>query len=169
MFTTLFNWLSGFRPPHPLDNGEKEIVEKLQMYEHRLRAWQWKVFYTMSYLTIVSWMIFVVLTTGIPAFGVSRVTWAGEIDGKVIAAVQPVADEVSSIKGKLAAIKLTQDQATLVNLKQQLFETKVAHCKAKKLKPLEQNNPYTNRLAELQDAFFALTGRAYPLPICDDL
>lgn len=157
------------RPPHPLDNGGKDSdpAYRAQLYEVRVRDWHWRINHTVLSLVLFCGMLVWALSpAGLPMIG--AVAWANATDQKIQAAVNPIKSKVDEIAQQTKAIKDAQDAKELADLRQKLFETRVAQCKARG-KGQSDSNPYTDRMRELQELHFNLTRTYYQPSACEDL
>jgi len=160
------------RPPHPLDNNgakDGDPVYRAQLYEVRVRDWHWRINNMVLLITMfLGMLIWALSPTGLPMLG--AIAWANTVDQKIQAAVNPIQSKVDKIAQQTDQIKAQQDAAELSNLRQKLFETRVAQCKARAQgKDRGGNNPYTDRMQELQSLHYNLTHSYYQAPACEDL
>ena len=157
------------RPPHPLDNGGKDSDPsyRAQLYEVRVRDWHWRINHTVLSLSLFCLVLIWALSpAGLPMLG--GIAWANSTDQKIQSVVQPLQMKVDEIARQTKQIKEQQDTKELADLRQKLFETRVAQCKAR-TKGSSSDNPYSERMRELQELHFNLTRAYYQPSLCDDL
>lgn len=157
------------RPPHPLDNGgaDADLAYRTQLYETRVREWRWRMNHTLLGVVCFCLMLLWALSpAGVPMLG--SIAWANGTDEKIKTAVAPIQSKVDEIAAQTKAIKDRQVAKDLSDLRQKLFETRVAQCRARG-KGEVKDNPYTIRMGELQDLHWALTQTYYLAAACEDL
>lgn len=157
------------RPPHPLDNGESkgDRAYQSQVYEVRVRGWQWRINHTVLSIVGFCFILMMALSpTGLPMLG--AIAWANPIEQKIQTAITPIQKKMEEISQQTQAIKDQQDEKDLADLRQKLFETRIAQCKARALKRGEAG-PYTQRMGELQALHYKLTKTYYTPADCEDL
>jgi hypothetical protein len=156
------------RPPHPLDNGGKDSdpVYRAQLYEVRQRGWQWRINHTVLCVVMFCMLMVWALTSprGLPIVG--AIAWANDTDAKIKAAIDPVQGKLDEISRQMEHIKKHQDSKEFDDLRQKLFETRIAQCQARSPKG---NNPYASKMNELQQQYHALTNTWYTPDSCEDL
>ena len=156
------------RPPHPLDNGGKDAdpAYRAQLYEVRQRGWQWRINHTVLCIVFFCFMIAWALLTpnGLPIAG--AIAWANDTDAKIEKAVTPIQQKLNEIVKQTEDIKKQQDAKEFNDLRQKLFETRIAQCQARSPKG---NNPYAAKMNELQQQYHNLTGAWYAPDNCEDL
>lgn len=159
------------RPPHPLDDGGKDSdpVYRAQLYEVRVRDWRWRVNHTVLILALFALaVIWAVSPGGLPMLG--AIAWANGTDLKIQAAINPLQNKVDKIEQQTRQIKEQQENKELNDLRQKLFETRIAQCKARgNGKGNGGDNPYSNKMRELQDLYFSLAHVYYSVSDCADL
>jgi hypothetical protein len=163
MLGELFNVL---KPPHPLDYGG----ESTPLYQSKLRAWHWRVNNTLLIVVcILGTLIAAALPGGIPMLG--SLAWAGDTENKIEAAVNPIKSAIDKVEQQTREIKEQQKAKELADLRQKLFETRIAQCKARAQKGFGDSgsNPYSLRMGELQALHFGLTSTYYNPSDCADL
>lgn len=168
MLADLFGFL---RPPHPTDSDNPDAAVRALVYESRRRAWEWRINNTLILVVcfgaLISWGL---LPGGLPLLG--SIAWAGDTDQRIKAAVNPIQSKVDAIEQTTRQIQQKQNAKELADLRQKLFETRVAQCKArtKNATAFAADNPYSIKLRELQELHYGLTSTYYPVPSnCDDL
>lgn len=123
-----------------------------------------------AFVACSSWALtaFVVLPlmfTGVPPMG--QLAWANDVQDRIDQAVAPLTQDLKAIKDKLDAQDRRSKELQILDLRQKVFETRVAQCKSRKF--YDGNNPYTARLKALVDDLEDLTNRQYRPPLCEDL
>lgn len=176
VITELFRML---RPPHPLDNGgsDSDASYRAQLYEVRVRDWRWRLNHTVLILVLFcAGVVWALSPIGLPMIG--AIAWANGTDQKIQAAIDPLKAKVDEIAQQTKAIKEQQDSKEMADLRQKLFETRIAQCKARaedgelnKTSKTRTNgdNPYSTKMRELQDLYFFKTHVYYVEPDCRDL
>lgn len=165
----MFDLAGYLRPPHPFDNGGANLdpAKRAEIYEARVRNWHWRINNTVlcvvAFCVVLTWAL---SPTGLPMLG--SVAWASGTEQKINAAVAPIQTKVDAIEQQTRQIKEQQDEQKLADLRQKLFETRLAQCKARG-KGEEIGNPYSIRMAELQNIHFSLTRTYYVPSDCADL
>lgn len=163
----ILDLVGALRPPHPLDFTDADPAVRSQRYESAVRGWQWRINNTV--LAVVSFCLLVAWASspaGLPMLG--NLAWAGDTEQKIRIAVTPLQTKVNQIAQQTQQIKERQDSRELSDLRQKLFETRVAQCKAR-ARGKEEGNPYTVRMGELQDQHFKLVNTYYLAADCGDL
>lgn len=164
------------RPPHPLDNNgakDGDPVYRAQLYEVRVRDWHWRINNMVLLITMfLVLLVWALSPSGLPMLG--SIAWAQTVDQKIQAAVNPIQSKVDKIAQQTDQIKAQQDARALTDLRQKLFETRVAQCKARaqgkdRKTDAPGSNPYSDRMRELQEQHFSLTRSYYQVPGCEDL
>lgn len=149
------------------DNGHADNAYKAQNYERCVRQWRWRVHNTLFVMILFCGMVTWALSpSGVPFLG--AIAWANDTDKKIQQAVAPIQSKVDQIAAQTDAIKTQQSTRELSDLRQKLFETRVAQCKAR-TKGIDAGNPYSIRMGELQNLHYVLTKTYYLAPDCSDL
>ncbi len=156
------------RPPHMLDVPEADPALRKELYEARLRGWYYRINHVVLGLVVFAGVVAFALTpSGIVMLG--SIAWADDVNSKIESAVKPIQTAVDAIATQTKEIKEQQKARELADLRQKLFETRIAQCKARSRKQTEEGNPYTKRMDELQLQHFNLTQTYFQAADCDDL
>jgi hypothetical protein len=134
--------------------------------EEELRSWRTRV----ALVACSAWLfLFLILVPlifiGVPPFG--SLAWSEDVERQIQKAIEPIQADVTDIKRKVENQEEVEKRRQIRDLKQKIFETRVAQCKAKA--DQIEGNPYSQRLSDLQDEYSALTGRFLTLSECEDL
>lgn len=143
----LVGWIIGLlkmlRPPRMLENGDRDLVEKVQLYEVRLRRWR-----------EIVWYALLVLTAGLAtevslSWGLTRFYDGFEPKTKA---------ELSAAE---ASRRTTRIETRL--LEQSLLSIRQGQCRS------TTKSYFTERLNELMGEYQHLTGREWREPACDEV
>jgi hypothetical protein len=134
--------------------------------EEELQSWRIRV----ALVACSSWMFtFLVMVplmfVGVPPFG--SIAWSEDVQKQIERAIEPIQSDINEIKNRIEQQEEVEKRRQVRDLKQKIFETRVAQCNAKADKV--ESNPYSERLSDLQDEYAALTGRFLTLSECGDL
>lgn len=164
MLSTLMRWA---RPPHPLDNGggDADPAYRAQLYEVRVRDWHWRINNMVLIMALFCLLIAWALSPkGLPMLG--SIAWADGTDVKIRSVMAPLQSKIDKIEDQTRQMRDRQEAKDLTDLRQKLFETRVAQCEAR---TRGKGNPYTKQMSDLQGLHYALTRTYYAPSDCADL
>lgn len=141
--TKFFQLLFYVRPPNLLENGDRDLVEKVTSFNSRVHTWRWAV----SFWTVVSvlmWIAFAAYAEGRLPFYAGYATQ----------------EEVKGMKVQIDRVEIRQLEITLLLTRQ-------GQCGA--IKKGGDSTFYTQRLNELLRDYRQITGENWRIPDCSEV
>jgi hypothetical protein len=131
--------LTCLKPPHMLENGDRENHERVQYFQFKEHRWRWCVFITL--MSLITWSILHTML----AWG-----WSPAYAGF------QTRSEAAAESSRTARIELRL-------LKQDLIATRTEQCRS------DGKRFYTERLDDLLREYQLITGQTWRIPACAEL
>lgn len=139
-----FGFIGLLRPPYMLENGDRDNIEKSQLYEVRVRRWRWMVFYSITGISSALIMHIALVCGYLPMF----------FPGFALASDQ------RATQSQVTAIRIEQLEARLFNLRK-------GQCDA--IREGKSGLAYGQQIQPLARLYRELTGDTYRLAECSEL